>query len=396
MIGLLSKTPRKAVLWVMAIILVLAAGFWFVSPGRASSPAQAAKRSATFNYAVQLATDDTCLACHSKPGQVVTMQNGDELSISIDKQAFDASVHGSVGLSCTGCHSDITGFPHPARTARSVREFAIQYGPTCKNCHQDKYQLIMDSVHQAQLNSGNQDAPVCADCHNPHTQGRIIDPATGKISLQKRTEIPQTCARCHNAIYETYKGSVHGSALIGEGNPDVPTCIDCHGVHNIGDPLTAGFRLKSPQICAGCHTDQKLMSKYNLSTQVLNTYVADFHGTTVTLFEKQSPDQQTNKPVCFDCHGVHDIVRTDDPTKGIELQQNLLAACKKCHPNATDNFPASWMSHYIPTPQKNPLVYYVNLFYAILIPTVIGGMVIFVVSDAIRRGIERRKGVSHS
>ena len=32
------------------------------------------------------------------------------------------------------------------------------------------------------------------------------------------------------------------------------------------------------------------MGKYGISTQVLNTYVADFHGTTVTLFEQVSPN----------------------------------------------------------------------------------------------------------
>ena len=79
----------------------------------------------------------------------------------------------------------------------------------------------------------------------------------------------------------------------------MPTCIDCHGVHNIGDPTTAEFRLKSPEMCAKCHTDPAIMDKYGISTQVLNTYVADFHGTTVTLFEKQSPDAETNKPVCY-------------------------------------------------------------------------------------------------
>src|SRR5512139_1593530 len=36
-----------------------------------------------------------------------------------------------------------------------------------------------------------------------------------------------------------------------------------------------------------------------------------------------------NKPVCFDCHGVHDIVRTDDPQKG--LQVCVAAACKGKH-----------------------------------------------------------------
>ena len=38
------------------------------------------------------------------------------------------------------------------------------------------------------------------------------------------------------------------------------------------------------------------------------------------------------------------------------------------------------MSHYVASPTKFPLVYYVNLFYKIFIPTVIGGMLIFVIS----------------
>jgi hypothetical protein len=279
-------------------------------------------------------------------------------------------VHGSSGLKCTACHADITGFPHPARTARTAREYSMQNGPDCKSCHQDKYNLIMDSVHQTALNQGDQNAPVCADCHNPHMQGRLIDKTTKGIIPARRVEIPQTCARCHNGIYETYKNSIHGSALVGEGNLDVPSCVDCHGVHNIGDPLSARFRLKSPQMCAKCHTDASIMSKYNLSTQVLNTYVADFHGTTVTLFEKQTPDQQTNKPVCFDCHGIHDITDT--------------------------SFTTSWTSHFIPAPDKNPLVFYVNLFYWIMIPGVIGGMALFVLTDIIRRRIDRNKGASHS
>jgi hypothetical protein len=138
------------------------------------------------------------------------------------------------------------------------------------------------------------------------------------------------------------------------------------------------------------------MSKYGISTQVLNTYVADFHGTTVTLFEKTSPDQATNKPVCFDCHGVHNIKRVDDPVYGLEMKQNLLKVCQRCHPDASANFPAAWMSHYIPSPAHDSIVYYVNLFYKIFIPTVIGGMAIFVISDIVRRLIDRRKGAKHA
>jgi hypothetical protein len=136
------------------------------------------------------------------------------------------------------------------------------------------------------------------------------------------------------------------------------------------------------------------MDKYGISTQVLNTYVADFHGTTVTLFEKQSPDAQTNKPVCFDCHGVHDIARVDDPQKGLELKENILKRCQVCHPNATTNFSDAWLSHYIPSAEKYPLVYYVNLFYRIFIPGVLIPMAILVVLDVssvIRLKWRRRK-----
>ena len=138
------------------------------------------------------------------------------------------------------------------------------------------------------------------------------------------------------------------------------------------------------------------MSQYGISTNVLNTYVADFHGTTVTLFEKISPEQPTNKPVCFDCHGIHSIKKVDDPVYGLEMKDNLLIACQRCHPNATANFPDAWMSHYIPSPDKYPIVYYVNLFYKFFIPAVLGGMGIFVISDMARRLIELIKGAKHA
>jgi hypothetical protein len=100
----------------------------------------------------------------------------------------------------------------------------------------------------------------------------------------------------------------------------------------------------------------------------------------------------TNKPVCFDCHGVHNISRPDDPQKGLRVKENLLATCQKCHPEATANFPDAWLSHYIPSPQQNSLVYYVNQFYRFFIPTVLGGMGIFVASDIGWKLLRRRKG----
>jgi hypothetical protein len=135
------------------------------------------------------------------------------------------------------------------------------------------------------------------------------------------------------------------------------------------------------------------MGKYGLTTNVLSTYLSDFHGTTV-MFEAEIPGQETNKPVCVDCHGVHDIRKTDDPNSTV-IQNNLVTTCQKCHPDANANFSAAWLSHYEPSPEKYPIVYYVNLFYKIFIPGLLGGMALFVVGDASRRVINRRKGAGH-
>jgi hypothetical protein len=132
------------------------------------------------------------------------------------------------------------------------------------------------------------------------------------------------------------------------------------------------------------------MAKYGVSTDVFDTYVADFHGTTVALFEKVAPDQETNKPVCIDCHGVHDMRKVDDPESRV-IKENLLVTCQKCHPSATANFPNAWLSHYRPSPVHYPSVYFVNLFYDFFIPTVLGGMAVFVVLDGSRRLINRRR-----
>jgi len=131
------------------------------------------------------------------------------------------------------------------------------------------------------------------------------------------------------------------------------------------------------------------MSKYDVRADVFETYVADFHGTTVAIFEKISPDQETNKPVCIDCHGVHDIRSPDDETSSV-MKENLLGTCLRCHPEAESDFSASWMSHYTPDMEHYPLVYLVNLFYYVIIPGTMGGLIIFIGTDVWRRFRNKR------
>lgn len=320
-----------------------------------------------------------CLGCHSNAGLSTKLASGETLPLTVDPNVFHASVHGQKDMACVSCHTNISGYPHPKLTAGDRRSFQLERYTQCQSCHQAQYSQTLDSNHAKALAAGNRNAAVCTDCHGAHDISKPDEP---------RQKMAQTCQKCHSEIYGQYAVSVHGAALTRDSNPDVPVCTDCHGTHQQADPTTAAFRLKSPEICENCHANAALMSKYGLSTDIKNTYVTDFHGTTTMLFEKQSPDQATNKAVCIDCHGIHNIKKVTDADATV-VKENLLTTCRKCHPDATTNFPTSWVGHYKPSPTHYPLVYYVNLFYGILIPAAIGGMALFVLLDAVRRILDK-------
>jgi len=329
--------------------------------------------------------DEQCKVCHGLLESEMVLASGETISLHMEAEELAGSVHGRhlteehqyTPLLCTDCHRDQAryGFPHAPITPPDARRFTIEMSNLCQRCHQDIYDRQQDSTHAAALAEGNIEAATCADCHGSHVIPEPNNP---------RERISLTCAKCHATINEEYAASVHGAALLGEHNPDVPVCIDCHGVHDIEDPTTTLFRVRSPKLCASCHADEALMAQYGISTDVFNTYVADFHGTTVELFEKQSPDHETNKAVCYDCHGVHNILPPTDENSRV-IKENLLETCRQCHPDATPNFPDAWTSHFEPSPQNNPLIYFVNLFYTIIIPATIGGILFFILTDIYRR-----------
>ena len=56
------------------------------------------------------------------------------------------------------------------------------------------------------------------------------------------------------------------------------------------------------------------MKKYGLSTNVMQTYLADFHGMTASLQKPGArPRAARVAALCIDCHGVHDITKVDAP-----------------------------------------------------------------------------------
>jgi nitrate/TMAO reductase-like tetraheme cytochrome c subunit len=332
------------------------------------------------------AENTQCLMCHSNPDLEIQFPDGSATPGHVSGAAYAQSVHGQENMTCGGCHPNHQEYPHPELAAADARALTMALNENCLECHPDQAERVQDSNHARALAQGNPDAAVCVDCHSAHNTASLHE---------ARVEIAATCRQCHAGIYDDYSASIHGKALREESNVDVPTCVDCHGVHTMDDPHTAGFRLFSPNVCGSCHADEALMGQYDISTHVFETYVADFHGTTVTLFEKQSPDAATNKAVCYDCHGAHAILAMDDPAGLAASKENLLVTCQKCHPEATINFPDSWTGHYPANFDKQPLVSVVNLFYAIAIPGIVGFMGLFVVTDGARKLMNRGKAPQH-
>lgn len=380
--GCFAKTSRSG-LWgrigLSAVLLALALAALLLTPGPSAAQEQPP---ASLPASDAAAANAACLTCHQQQGLYLTLPDGQSLPVTMDSHLLDGSMH--EGLRCQDCHTDIEGYPHGAPPAEDFRDLQLYYSQSCADCHTDEGMHQVDSVHAQLQAAGVREAAVCADCHGGHNVQPISRTMHPEVSPTASAEI---CAQCHSGIYAAFEASVHGEALA-SGNSDVPTCITCHPAHTATDPRTLEFRLKSPEMCGSCHADKALMAKYGISTDVFDTYVADFHGTTVMMFSKTHPEQATNKAVCIDCHGVHDIApATRDST---QIQANILPRCQECHPDATTNFAASWLGHYAPNMQTAPLVTAVTWFYRILIPMVVGFFVVYIGLDLFRHIKDRR------
>lgn len=305
-----------------------------------------------------------CLGCHGDRDLSLELKDGSSMSLFVAEDDLTQSVHSSQ-LICTDCHTRYDQDHPSGKTFDSQRAYVTASYETCKKCHFDSYTRTLESVHYELLKSGFEAAPVCTDCHGKHN---IQNPHA------KRAMVSRSCATCHVDLYQTYARSVHGKALIEDGNNDVPACADCHTHHQIQEPGTK-FLLATPEICSRCHADEKMMSKYGISTLVAQTYLSDFHGVTASLSRNLPADEQQVVVTCVECHGAHDIA--SPRLQGAEkMKATVSATCAKCHEGASPGFPAAWLSHYPPSLQHAPLVYLVDIFYKFFIPFVLVGLIL--------------------
>jgi hypothetical protein len=214
---------------------------------------------------------------------------------------------------------------------------------SCGVCHTDVASEYSDSIHARAIErAGLVVAPSCVNCHGAHD----ITPTSDRGSRVFRANVPGTCGTCHAGIIDRYKKGVHATAL-GNGNPGAPVCNDCHTAHQIVRADTPAWRLSVAAECGTCHGG------------VVDSFRRTFHGKVTEL-------GFTRVAMCADCHGAHDILPPSNPESMVSSTR-LVETCGKCHQGANEKF-----VQYDPHPDPNdysrsPLLWWINRFYTVLI-----------------------------
>ncbi len=299
---------------------------------------------------MELLLRNNCILCHTDRD----MQDEETLWYIRQKDAggsvlvlenYVNDVHFRKGLSCAGCHG---GSPSDTEMSdeiyerwpdSSVRKKDRTWIPGfCGRCHSDpafmrgfnpglptdqlaKYRT---SKHgQLLLGKGDSKAAQCVSCHGVHG----IQRSNSRKSPTNKMNIPATCGKCHaNAEYmagykkddgtplptnqlEQYRESVHGKALLVDGDQGAPVCNDCHGNHAAMPPKLSSVG----EVCRTCHSGNGQLFDGSRHKQVFSV-----HGW----------------PECAKCHGTHDVTKPRDEMMVITPGH----LCYDCHTKyAPDN-----------------------------------------------------------
>jgi formate dehydrogenase gamma subunit len=294
--------------------------------------------------------------------------------------AYLGSVHGravSSGIKeapvCTNCHGLVhTLVPQSDPNSPINRK---NMAATCGRCHANTtlmqrfqipipraFELYQESVHSRAVKEGLP-AATCNDCHRSHD----ILIATNPQSSIYRENIPETCGHCHEKESQEYLESIHGTAMR-QGAIDSPVCTDCHGEHLIRapqDPRSPVSVAKVSRTCARCHGVARIVRRYDIPTNRVQTYFSTYHG----LAARGGSTVVAN---CASCHGDHLILSASDPRSSVN-KANLPKTCGKCHPGASADF-AKGPVHLSLSARRQPVLYYIRRLYVLLILVTIGGM----------------------
>jgi hypothetical protein len=251
---------------------------------------------------------NTCANCHRQQ---------EEARLSDPVRLWTNDIHYQRGVTCADCHggnpndSDITAMdPDRGYIGKPTHQ---QIPDLCVKCHgnaefmkrfrPEPYVFSMaefrSSVHGRKLLEGDQKVATCISCHGAHGILSHKDPASPVYD----TNVPRTCAKCHNAEYmkgygiptdqfANYKTSVHGRALLEKGDLSAPACNDCHGNHGAAPPNTRDISI----VCGNCHgREGELFAASGVSAQL----------------------QIQRKRGCVTCHSNHAVQHPSDAMIGL-------------------------------------------------------------------------------
>lgn len=135
------------------------------------------------------------------------------------------------------------------------------------------------------------------------------------------------CGMCHGDEADIYAESTHGKAFAAK-IPVAPTCVTCHGNHDIlprSDPDSRIHPLNQVKICTTCHLNPEIAGKYNLPTMdKIEAYETGVHGRGLL------KSGLLSSATCVSCHSSHNVRPKTDPKSTI-YWSNIPETCGKCH-----------------------------------------------------------------
>lgn len=265
-------------------------------------------------------------AAEAIPDEDCLLCHSDSELTKTDADGNEVSVFVDQAIFTASAHGTNTCFAcHDDLTTDHPDDSVAPKPVSCARCHEEHSESYGASVHGLALEGGDVGAPTCVDCHGIHDVSR----PTSVDSPLHWSHLAATCGECHPEAAADVEGSVHGVA-VGRGRREAATCTDCHSEHRI-EALKGVSSVKlATQICAKCHESERVNTKFHMPTRRVESFFESYHG----LAGRRGDTHAAN---CASCHGYHRILPSSDPESSIH-PNHLVATCGECHPGANENF----------------------------------------------------------
>ncbi len=287
-----------------------------------------------------------CAACHVDEADRSVVECTSAQCHPDQASAFAVSQHDRTHIgerkpACAACHGGHQVVSGQAAAALACGD-AVQ--AICLECHSAARYVAAGSdtgapgethgsVHaQAAARLGCAAAGVsCFSCHGAHG----VLPASDPDSPVNRLNVAATCSSCHPSEGEEYRASVH-AAGVAAGDEAAPTCVSCHGGHDVRAATQEGARTAAGRVvftCAECHEDPAVLRSADLPYDAVQSYEHSFHG---IAYLHGIHDVAT----CASCHGAHLVLPPSDP-RSLVNPATIRTTCSRCHESVTEAMLAS-------------------------------------------------------